>query len=71
MAPEEEAETCGKRSEGFVIHLYTALGINQNTHTHTHIYPHTHTHTHTLVTQCRKTFTGNALEDIFISIYFF
>lgn len=30
----------------------------------------THTSARTLVTQCRKTFTGNALEDIFISIYF-
>lgn len=29
-----------------------------------------HTHTDTRVTQCRKTFTGNALEDIFISIDF-
>lgn len=53
---EGEEETGVKH----VIHLYTDHEIKLNSHPNTR----------TLVTQCRKTFTGNALEDIFISIYF-
>lgn len=64
---EDEAETSGKHSQENSSFTST-LTLEIKLHTHTHL--HARTHTHTLVTQCRKTFTGNALEDIFISIYF-
>lgn len=57
---KDEAETSGKHSQENSAFTST-LTLGKQT---------AHISAHTLETQCRKTFTGNALEDIFRSIYF-